>query len=412
MAAFVKNASLWPGRSRRGWLLLACFGSSLLFLLFQGGKLALMVFVMISILSLYLILGKWSGISRTKGNRTLFSETPEPELTAGMTLRVKLGVRIPGFWPIPYVTIQDVLIRNNGVEHVFEGALIPGLVRRGNLEYTTPPLVRGLYTFGRTYCSTKDIFGIFEHNGAIDLQDNFLVLPRTVLIKEWKNIYGLLGSVNHHSATARSFRETTQVNGVREYNYGDRLSRIHWNATAKTGTWKSKEFERESLPKTVIVLDRHYRNYSNREQFELAVSIAASLLAYGKNREFAPGLLSVGNKPSFFEPSRSQHYYRDMLYHLAEVEADGTYSLTHVLNDHAKLLGSGICMIIISPDNGEQTLHALAWLKQRQMTGCHIWLTDSREEGKRWCGQLANTGFSGYAVSALEELPMVLGGVG
>lgn len=399
------------GRFRRAWLLLVCFCSSLLFLLFQGGKLAFMVFVIVSALTLYWILGKWSGIARIKGNRILQAETKEAGWTAGMTLEVKLGVQIPGFWPIPYLSIQDVLIRNNRVEHVFEGTLIPDLVRRGEFIYTTPPLLRGLYTFGRTYCSTKDMFGIFEQTGAVDLPDSFLVLPRTVPMKGWKHRFGLFGGLNDHSAAARSFRDTTQISGVREYNYGDRLSQIHWNATAKTGTLKSKEFEREAASKTVIVLDRRHQNYSGRDQFELAVSIAASLLAYGTSREMALGLLSVGRQPSYFDPDRFHSHSRDISYHLAEAEADGTSSILEVLNDHARLFGTGTCFIIISPNNGESTLRALAWLKRRQKTGCQIWLTDSREEGKRWSRQLANMGFAGYPVSALDELPAVLGGV-
>ena len=65
---------------------------------------------------------------------------------------------------------------------------------------------------------------------------------------------GAKGGFSHASA-ARASRETTQINGIREFLPGDRLSRIHWGATAKTGQWKSKEFEREALPRTIVLLD-------------------------------------------------------------------------------------------------------------------------------------------------------------
>ncbi|MNT84192.1 hypothetical protein D3C72_2241730 [compost metagenome] len=67
-------------------------------------------------------------------------------------------------------------------------------------------------------------------------------------------------------------------------------------------------------------------------------------------------------------------------------------------------------MILVSPLKGEPVLKAMAWLNQRQMVPCHIWLAPSAEEGKAWCRQLAGMGFMGYAVQHLEELPAVLGG--
>ncbi len=149
----------------------------------------------------------------------------------------------------------------------FEASLVPDWKRRGELEYTTPPLRRGFYHFAGTECSTEDVFGLFQHKAALELPYSVAVLPQTVAIKEWKQLHQLLNGTSHHSASTRAYRETTQLNGVREYIYGDRLSRIHWNATAKTGTWKSKEFERESLPKTVFLLDRAQSSYMNGEIF-------------------------------------------------------------------------------------------------------------------------------------------------
>ena len=125
----------------------------------------------------------------------------------------------------------------------------------GELSFQTPPLERGKYAFSDTECASEDIFGLIEHRGTFKAKGEFRVLPRTVFIPYWQ-LYDRKSRLSGpQTAQTRSRRETTQINGVRDYVYGDRLSRIHWNATAKTGTWKSKEFEHESIPKTILVLD-------------------------------------------------------------------------------------------------------------------------------------------------------------
>jgi uncharacterized protein (DUF58 family) len=395
----------------RAGIMISCLAASLLFVLFQGGKLALMVFVIVLVLNIYLFLGRWSGIKRVKGQRILNVEQAEDGIEAGTALRVRVKIQIPGFWPVPYVMIRDKLIRKNGGEHDFEASIIPDWSRKGLLEYYTPPLLRGFYRFGPTSCATKDVFGLFEHTGSMEIPVSFKVYPQTVPIKEWKQLHRLLKGAHHHTVTTRANRETTQINGVREYSYGDRLSRIHWNATARTGTLKSKEFEKESLPKTIVFLDRQQRSYKNAEQFELAVSITASLIQYGRNREINLGLLSVGADSAYYEPKSYQTGTKSMIHHLIEATADGFHPLQRVLEERTRLFEPGSCMIMISPLKGEPILKAMAWLHQRQIVPCHIWLAPQAEDGAVWCRQLQSLGYMGYAVRSLDELPAALRGV-
>lgn len=394
------------------WCVLACFVGSLFFLLFQGGKLASMLFAVMLILSVYLALGRWSGITKAQGKRVLHGIGPEGLVAAGSPVTVQIQTEIPGFWPIPYVFVKDRLSRRNGGEMTFDASFVPDWRRRGSLEYTTPPMRRGFYYFGSTKCTTEDIFGLFEHSGTLEMPGSFGVLPQTVPIKEWKQYHQLMKGMHHHSATNRAMRETTQINGVREYHYGDRLSRIHWNATAKTGEFKSKEFERESLPKSILVLDRNRNAYADQEQFELAVSVTASLLEFAFQRDIALGLLSVGKDCVYFDPSRSAVQQRLMLNHLIDVEADGTHPLLHVLQTQARTFVPGSFFALITPEQSEPMKQVLDWMDAFQMNPCHFWLAAdaSRASQDAWLNVLRKRGCTGYAIRALSELPLVLGG--
>ncbi|MDG0812063.1 DUF58 domain-containing protein [Cohnella rhizosphaerae] len=62
-----------------------------------------------------------------------------------------------------------------------------------------------------------------------------MVLPRTVELQEWRHLRKARTGQIEQRASSLWARETTQIDGVREYIHGDRMSRIHWNATARTG---------------------------------------------------------------------------------------------------------------------------------------------------------------------------------
>lgn len=398
--------------SAKFWYFSLCFVSCLLFMLFQGGKLAFMLFFIMAALAVYLALGRWSGISQATGRRMLLNLDKNMAAEAGSSIAVRIEIQIPGFWPIPYVMMRDRLLRRNGGEFVVETSAVPDWKRRGIAEYVTKPLKRGYYHFEQVECVTEDIFGLFQHKGVITLHESFLVKPQTVPIREWQQFHQAFKGHHYHSTTTQALRETTQINGVREYIYGDRLSRIHWNATAKTGTWKSKEFERESLPKTVIMIDRELRNYRNADQFELAVSIAASLFEYGEKKDLAMGLLSVGQNSVYLEPQRAAAHYRKIGRQLIDIEPDGEYPLIEILKDRARYFPPGCFFVVISPLMDDAMEQALQWIHHRQMNPCHIAAgahagTAATED---WLRKLRGKGVLAYAAGSLRELPEALGG--
>ena len=253
---------------------------------------------------------------------------------------------------------------------------------------------------------------MFQHTGVLPMHESFMVKPQMIAIREWQQFNQAFKGHHYHSTTTQALRETTQINGVREYIYGDRISRIHWNATAKTGTWKSKEFERESLPKTVIAIDRVASNYPNNDTFELAVSVAASLFDYGMHKDLAMGLLSVGGTAVFLEPNRIAAHYRKVGQHLIDIEADGVYPFLNILKDRARNFSQGCFFVVISPLMDDTMLQALQWINQRQMNPCHILIGPQAHMPKAedWVKRLRARGMLAYAVGSLQELPEVLGG--
>ncbi|EXX86202.1 hypothetical protein BG53_06860 [Paenibacillus darwinianus] len=387
-----------------------------LFLLFQGGKTSFMLFSILNVLIIYLVLGKRSGIGFVKGTRQLagIGGVSDNVVAAGSRLDVKVELKIPGIWPMPYVVVQDRLLRRGGQSMQFEVSFIPDIRRSGRVEYSTPPLQRGRYAFLETECVTRDIFGLFEHTGRFESPSAFTVLPQTVPIRAWSQHQRGLKGPYSHAASSLSAKETTQINGVREYLYGDRLSRVHWNATAKTGEWKSKEFDRESVPRTVVVLDRCGAAYANPELFELAVSVTASLLEHGLRRETAMGLVSVGATADGFQPRATADQRKLILNHLVDAAADGSTGLYRSLRQASPLLSPGSFVVLVTPHGGEEVVNSMQWLERKGMIPSLIHLpgADDSDPAAGWQKLLRARGWQTFNVRQLQELPGALEGGG
>lgn len=403
---------------RAWWLGTLLYVSAVFYVLFQGGKTSLMLFVILNALGVYLMLGRWSGIGGVQGERAIEDGGIETGglLTAGMRLKVRLRMQIPGFWPLPYIIVREKLVRTtSGETQLYELSFVPDYRRRGEIQFETAPLRRGRYQFRETDCSTRDIFGLFEHRGSFLQPTAVQVLPRTVELKDWKLFRRSTRGIFQHSFTSLWSRETTQIDGVREYIHGDRLSRVHWNATAKTGQWKSKEFEREALPRVVFVLDCNGGAYRTADQFELAVSTAASLLELVQQKGMPIGFVSSGKTSCWFGENRNYVSRHEVLQHLIDVEPDGTEPLSRLLCEVAERFEPGVHVVIVGASVEEDTASAAGAMESRRMLPSFVHIADKspEEEDKirlaQWQRLCMSKQWEFCTLSQLDKLPQALG---
>ncbi|WP_128895881.1 DUF58 domain-containing protein [Longirhabdus pacifica] len=397
--------------NKKVWMMGFIFMSSLFFLLFQGGKLANMLFLIVTLLILYISLGKWSGVRAAKGTRTFVNVNENDTLAHDTKLHVKVHIHIPGFWPIPYLMTKDGIrnLSNPSQFYTYDTTGVLGWNRNMELEYKTAPLPRGVYVFDDMKCFTEDIFGFFQHEGSLSLHKQIKVLPKTVHVRKWTLASLWSKGIYQHTASIRHSKETTQIDGVRDYVYGDKLSKIHWNMTAKTGNWKSKEFERESMPKMYVILDVLQQNYVNDQQFETAVSTAASILNYGHKQGLNQGLMT--SNYHYFAAARGEQHYTRLLHHLIEVHTQEQCSVRTSLETYWKDMTKDSLVIIVSPQKGEDMVKLFTQLKMQRLFGCHIVMEHhEQKQDAEWRTTLEQMGTYSYAIENVEQLPQVLGG--
>lgn len=147
-----------------------------------------------------------------------------------------------------------------------------------SLLYQMTFLMRGYYQFGPLLIESGDLFGLHRRYRIVSEPQFVLVYPKVIPLQG----YDLFSRrpIGEIRMTHRLFEDPTRIAGVREYQCGDAMSRIHWKATARTGKLHSRIFDPSSVAGATIVLDFHRDSFpvqSEPVRSELAVTTVASL---------------------------------------------------------------------------------------------------------------------------------------
>jgi uncharacterized protein (DUF58 family) len=163
------------------------------------------------------------------------------------------------------------------------------------LKYEVELQMRGYYQIGPLTLEGGDLFGL-HRRFRIGTEPHFvLVYPRVIPMKG----YDLASRrpIGEIRLTHRLYEDPTRIGGVRFYQAGDPLNRIHWRATARTMTLHSKIYEPSTIAGGTVLLDFHKDAYHARGEpyrSELAVTAAASIAnaLYQMNQQV--GLITNG----------------------------------------------------------------------------------------------------------------------
>ncbi|HLF41210.1 MAG TPA: DUF58 domain-containing protein, partial [Acidimicrobiia bacterium] len=154
--------------------------------------------------------------------------------------------------------------------------LVPPMARGEVAEaaYRLPTGRRGIYTVGPLTVSVTDPFGMAESTVTAAGTDRFVVYPRV------EEVLPLPGSSNREARMGSFQASRVPVGldffGLREYEVGDDLRRVHWRSTARTGELMLRQDEMPWESRSTILLDTRPSTHTG-DSFEKAVEIAASL---------------------------------------------------------------------------------------------------------------------------------------
>lgn len=202
----------------------------------------------------------------------------------GESTEVTVDIENQGPLSVPWLLIEDSLPQEalaQGRIKVDSGRLrLVRLARRENvsLSYQVTFLKRGYYQLGPMLLETGDVFGLHRRFRLTGEPHFALVLPKVLPLQGY-NLASRrpMGEIR---VVHRLFEDPTRLAGVRPYQQGDPLNRIHWRATARTGELHSRVYETSRIAGAMLLLDFHTHSFPAARGVvpaELAVITVASL---------------------------------------------------------------------------------------------------------------------------------------
>ncbi|MET1043418.1 MAG: DUF58 domain-containing protein [Microbacteriaceae bacterium] len=175
---------------------------------------------------------------------------------------------------------------------------MPGLAGGATSEhdFIVPTGRRGVVTVGPVRTVRADPVGLVRREILFSGSAELFIHPRTIALPSTTT--GLIRDLEG-SPTRDLTSSDISFHALREYTPGDERRNIHWKSTAKTGTYMVRQFEESRRSHLVIALSLADADFASDGEFELAVSVAASLgvRAIRDSRDVA--VVASGRTPEF-----------------------------------------------------------------------------------------------------------------
>ncbi len=142
------------------------------------------------------------------------------------------------------------------------------------LEWTLQPDRRGRWRVAATQVGSLFPFGFLRKHFVLDLERDLVVWPAVVEYRRQRSGAARVPAVGERTPRTG---QGTDLLAVRHYVPGDSPRLVHWKASAHAGHLLVRQQAAESQTGLVLCLDPAAGRWPRAEQFELAVSLAATL---------------------------------------------------------------------------------------------------------------------------------------
>ena len=268
-------------------------------LLLESGLLSYAMYVLLGLLLISRFMTT-SWISGLEAVRVCDADEVEAGDSVNVTVTVENNSMIPVLWVLleDMVPARTTLATRKNVRIKKKRMKMTRIPAHGEaeMEYQIQFRRRGYYQIGPLVLETGDLFGLHRRYHVATEPHFVLVYPLVVPLED----YDLASRrpVGEIRLTHRLYEDPTRISGVREYQQGDPLNRVHWAATARTGLLHCKQYEPSAIAGASILLDFHESGYPSAkepERSELGITICASL---------AFALYEMGEQVGFFTNAR------------------------------------------------------------------------------------------------------------
>lgn len=183
-----------------------------------------------------------------------------------------------------------------------------------------PGQPRSVLQIGPARIVRSDPLRIFKREWSWSKRHTVFVHPVTAVLPSVNT--GLIRDLEGH-ASKNIVSDDLSFYAIRDYRAGDLRRHVHWKSTAKTGALMVRQYQETTRSQMLVVLDTRVGQYRDKEEFELAVSAAASFALRG---------LKDGRNINMIYPSGRPNYKKTKIF--TEIDASTNEAL---LNGFSKI---------------------------------------------------------------------------
>ena len=191
-------------------------------------------------------------------------------VTVGDTVSVIVGIDNTG--RTPTTTARGYLPIGDAHERFNIPMLAPGQSKQTDVEFRT--VSRAILPIGPLRIRKGDPFGLVRHEKALAERITVYIHPNIVRLN---TLNAGVARDLEGQPSGQIVDDDLDFYGLREYEPGDDVRNVHWLSSAKTGTLMIRQYEATRRTDTSMTLDVNPQDYVSQEEFEMAVSVHASL---------------------------------------------------------------------------------------------------------------------------------------
>lgn len=150
------------------------------------------------------------------------------------------------------IRLKDDVPETFHVEFPLEGSVKEGSV--GTLTYQVTPSVRGKYDLNHLYIRYRSVFGLWQKQMVVEIEDMVKVIPDLTETKTYLD--DVQRFLLFEGIKLRKYREGSgEFSQIRNYVVGDDPRKINWRQTAKLQEVMTNEYEPEHGKHITILID-------------------------------------------------------------------------------------------------------------------------------------------------------------
>ncbi|WP_125153421.1 DUF58 domain-containing protein [Clostridium rectalis] len=267
--------------------------------------------------------------------------------TTGDEIKVVTTIKNGSVLPIYYVQIKNKILYS--MDEKYNGYLMDLKPKSSkSFESKVKFNIRGIYDFGNLYMCAKGILSLIIIKRNVKKNIDFYVYPK---VHALTNVFMLNGYTDDLAiCKVGDGIDSYSISDIRKYRPGDDLRRIHWKVSAKYGGLHTKNFDKVSSDKYIILLDMKYIENYKEDKFieEHLIEMTISLVKFIKSRNGTIDIYINNNKEEHFFIDRESKIQLLMNYFI-ENKSKGKNDFNVFILNKIKEIPSNSSILIFTP---------------------------------------------------------------